>query len=103
MGVACFGILQFGQILFKLFLLSFKIFYNNFPIFLKFFTSFFSLFCGGTLLLFVQHSLIHSHNFFHVLWGSVSLGRCAFFVFGQQQLNNCFWKIWVALRRAGAG
>ena len=25
------------------------------------------------------------------------------FVFGQQQLNNCFWKIRVALRRAGFG
>ena len=24
----------------------------------------FSLFCGGTLLIFVQHSLIHLHNFF---------------------------------------
>ena len=24
-----------------------------------------------------------------------------FFVFGKQQLNNCFWKIRVALKRAG--
>ena len=23
------------------------------------------------------------------------------FIFGKQQLNNCFWKIWVALKRAG--
>ena len=43
--------------------------------------------CGGTLLLFVQHSFIHSHNFFHVSGGSLSVGRCAFFVFGQQQVT----------------
>ena len=41
--------------------------------------------CGGTLLLFVEQSLIHSHNFFYVLGESVSVGRCAFFVFGEQQ------------------
>ena len=69
--------------------------------FLKVFFLYFSLFCGRTLLIIVQHSLIQSHNFFSCIWGNVSVGRCAFLVFGQQQLNNCFWKIWVALRRAG--
>ena len=53
------------------------------------------MFLGGTYL-FVQHSLIHSHNFF--VYSDV--GRCASFVLGQQELNNCFWKIQVALRRA---
>ena len=37
----------------------------------------FFLFGVGTLLIFVQHSVIHSHNFC-VLWESVSVGRCAF-------------------------
>ena len=59
----------------------------------------------GSLFIFVQHSLIPSHNFFRVLWGSVSVGRCAFFCFWaiKQMLNNCFWKIRVALKRAGFG
>ena len=41
-------------------------------------------------------------NFFFFLGGG---GRCAFFVFGaiKQQLNNCFWKIRMALKRAGFG
>ena len=49
-----------------------------FTFFLDIFKTFFPffLFRGGTLLIFVQHSLIYSHNFFHVLLGSV--GRCAF-------------------------
>ena len=29
------------------------------------------------------------------------LDSVLFFVLGQQQLNNCFWKIRVALRRTG--
>ena len=59
----------------------------------------------GTLIIFVQHSLIHSHNFFCVLLGSVSVGRCALFVLGlsNMQLVNCFWKIRVALKRARFG
>ena len=32
-----------------------------------------------SLLIFVQHSLTHSHNFCHVLLGSVSVGRCVCF------------------------
>ena len=59
---------------------------------------FYYFFCSGTLLIFVQHSLIHSHIFFMYL-GKVEV--LCFFVFEQQQLNNCFWKIRVALRRAG--
>ena len=50
--------------------------------------------CGGTLLMFVQHSFIHSFTqFFCVFGGSVSVGRCVFFLFlffflgGHQQLN----------------
>ena len=39
---------------------------------------------------------------FCVFGGSVSVGRCAFLFLGiNKQLNNCFWKIGVALRRAG--
>ena len=41
--------------------------------------------CGGTLLLFVQHSLIHSHNFFCVSGGSVSVGQCAFLFWGNNK------------------
>ena len=40
----------------------FTFFLNIFKLFFHFF--FLLLFCGGTLLIFVQHSLIHSHNFF---------------------------------------
>ena len=50
-----------------------------------FFNFRFLFFCGGTLLILVQHSLIHSHNFFHVLGGNVSVGRCVSFVPGQRQ------------------
>ena len=53
----------------------------------------------------VYYFLFNIHSFIHTIflcfWGSVSVGWCAFFVFGQQQLNNFFWKIWVGLRRAG--
>ena len=58
----------------------------------------------GILLIFVNiHSFIHT--IFCVLWGSVSVGRCAFFVFGltNMQLVNCLWKIRVALKRVGFG
>ena len=41
---------------------------------------------------------------FFVLWGSVSVGRCAFCVIGASfAVINCFWKIRVALKRAGFG
>ena len=53
----------------------------------------------GILVFGVKHSLIHSHNLLRVSGGSVGQ-CCCFFVFGKQQLNNCFWKIWVALIRA---
>ena len=62
-GTAYFGILR-GYILFNFF---FIFFLNNFLTFFHFFIIFF-LFCGGTLLIFVQHSLIHSHNFFVYCW-----------------------------------
>ena len=39
----------------------------------------FSLFCGVSLLIFVQYSFIHT-IFFHVFGGSVSVGHCAFCV-----------------------
>ena len=55
--------------------------YPNNPRTFKFFL--FSLFCGGSLLIFVQHSLIHSHNYFCVFWGSVSVAQCGHF---------CFWE-----------
>ena len=43
----------------------------------------------------------HSHNVFYVFGGSVSVGRCAFLFWGKdKQLNNCFWKIPVPLKRA---
>ena len=38
---------------------------------------------GWNLLLFVQHTFIHT-----IFGGNVSLGRCAFFVFGQQQVTR---------------
>ena len=50
--------------------------------------------------MFVQHSLIHSHNFFRVL-GKCKCWTVCFFDFGQQELNNCFWMIRAALTRAG--
>ena len=72
-------------------MLFFKVF---FPFVLIFILTFF-LFHVGTLLLFVQHSLIHSHNCFRVYGGSVLF----LFLGIDIQLNNCFWKIQVALRR----
>ena len=42
------------------------------------------LFYGGSLLFFVQHSLIHSHKFFRVFGGSVSVGQCAFLCLGNK-------------------
>ena len=42
----------------------------------------------------------HSFTFFLCIWGKCKCWTVCFFVFGQQQLNNCFWKVWVALRRA---
>ena len=66
------------------------------------FFHFFFCFVMEVVLFFVQHSLIHSHNFFCVFGESVSVGRCAFLFLGKdKQVNNCFWKIWVALRRGG--
>ena len=72
------------------FLLFFLIlFFSYFPIFLNIF--FIDLFGGGfgvgNLLIFVQHSLIHSHNFFHVLWVSVSVRWCAFFWGGLSNIS----------------
>ena len=61
LGVVFSGILR-GQILFKFFFTFFLIFFTSFL--------FFGLLCGGTFLIFVQHSLFHSHNFF-VYWGEV--------------------------------
>ena len=58
----------------------------------------FFLFCGGTLLIFVQHSLT---QFFSCMWGKCKCRTVCIFVLGQEQLNNCFWKIRVAFRRAG--
>ena len=59
---------------------------------------FFFFFFGGGGLFFVCASLIHSHNLFCVFGRSVSGGQCAFSVLGSnQQLNNCFGKIQVAL------
>ena len=56
--------------------------------------------CVGILFFGVKHSLIHSHNFFRVFGGSVSVRWCAFLFLGNnKQLNNCFWKIRVALKR----
>ena len=50
----------------------------------------------------VKHSFTHSLNFFHVFGGSVSVGWCAFcFWSTTRSFNNCFWKIRVALIRAG--
>ena len=47
------------------------------------------------------HSFTHFHTFFSCIWGSVSVGRCAFLFLGiDTQLINCVWKIRVALRRA---
>ena len=102
-GVGGWGWLALEFLGNKFYLIFFCFFLNNFLTFLPFFIIFF-LFCGGTLLIFVQHSLIHSHNFFHVLLGSVSVRRCAFLFLGIDiQVFNCFWKIQVALRRAGLG
>ena len=54
-----------------------------FGVWLFFFGDFFLYFlgCGGTLLLFVQHSFIHT-IFFHVFGGSVSVGRVFFGFWG---------------------
>ena len=99
-GVACFGTFM-GQILFIFFYFLSKYFLNFFQ-FLKIF--YFFLFCGGTLLIFVQHSLIHSHNFF-MYCGKCKCWIVCFFLFLSIdiQLINYFWKIRVALRRAGFG
>ena len=78
-GLFCFGNLM-GQILFKF---SFFTFFLN--VFSTFFQFFFVL---RWTLIFVQQSLIHSYNFFRVLWGSVSVGRCAFFVLGHRHLAH---------------
>ena len=40
--------------------------------------------CGGTNI--ICSTFTHSHNFFCVSGGSVSVGQCAFLVFGQQQV-----------------
>ena len=48
----------------------------------------------------VKHSLIHPNNFFRVFGGSVIVGRCALLLGNNKQLNNCFWKIQVALKWA---
>ena len=48
--------------------------------------------------------MFHSHSFteiFLCIWGKCKCWSVCFFVFGKKQLNNCFWKIWVALKRAG--
>ena len=53
--------------------------------------------CGFDITVFwgVEYSLIHSHNFCCVLWGSVSVRWCAFSVLGLSNmwLNNCSWTI----------
>ena len=46
------------------------------------FLRFFLFFVMGWKFINICSIFIHSHNFFCVLWGSVSVGRCAFFVFG---------------------
>ena len=52
-------------------------------------------------MVFKIHSFIHT--IFFMFWGvSVSVGQCAFLFLGKdKQLNNCFWKILLAFRRAG--
>ena len=78
-----------GAKIYLAFSFFFVIFWNFFFIFPNFFKHFFLLiflvggFGVGNLLIFVQHSLIHSHNFF-LLWVSVSVRRCAFFGGGYQ-------------------
>ena len=58
--------------------------------------------CFGILFVFVKHSFTHSHIFCRVFGGSVSIGRCAFYVFWATTSSsiNCFWTIQVALIRA---
>ena len=48
--------------------------------------------CVGILFFGVKHTFTHSHNFFHVSGGSVSVGQCAFFVFGKQQAAKLFFE-----------
>ena len=79
-GVACFGIFR-GQILFRFF----------FTFFLNIFKTFFIiLFVLWWNFITICSTFTHSFTqFFHVLWGSVIVGWCAFWFLG--------------LRRAGFG
>ena len=49
-------------------------------------------------MIFLQHSLIHSHNFFVYCWNMKVLDGVLLF-----RLLIVFWKIQVALRRVGFG
>ena len=82
--MACFGILR-GQFFF--YFLS-KYFFNFFAIFLLF------LFVLRWNFNNICSTFTHSHIFFLVLLGSVSVGRCAFLDLGIDiQVINWFWKI----------
>ena len=99
-GVAFFGILR-GS----------KFFLNFFPIFLKLFKKIFFYFLFNFFSVlwrnFINICSTFTHSFtqfFSCVGGKCKCWTmCFFFVLGQQQLNNCFWKIREALRRAGFG
>ena len=98
----CYLFWGWGKFSFKItFFFEWGWFYLEFlgNYFLKFFLNFFSL-CFVVELysyLFNIHSFI---QFFSCIWGKCKCWAVCFFVFGQQQLNNCCWKTRVALRRA---
>ena len=106
-GWGCFSLEYLGD---KFYLSCFFYFLFNFFFFnfLKIKNFFFFCYFFFTVLWWnlinICSTFTHSlTQFFLCIGGSVSVGRCAYFVLGQQQLNNCFWKIWVALRRARFG
>ena len=80
-GVVLLGLLR-GQFFFKVFLKKFSVLWWNFINICSTFTNSFT-------------------QFFWCIWGKCKCWMAYFFVFGQQQLNKCFWKFRVALRRAG--
>ena len=56
--------------------------------------------CVGILFFGVKHSFTHSHIFLY--FGGKCRCRMVCFIFqGDKELDNCFWKIRVALIRAG--
>ena len=92
-----------GDKIYLSFLKNYKNFFFNFLKKIVYFFIFLSVWWWN----FINISSTFTHSFtqlFCVLGGSISVGWCAFLFLSKDiKLINCFWKIRVALRRAGFG